>query len=634
MDNDPLAKIEYQIQALNRHLYQVQMAISFTEFQMFQDFAVTARPADGPPRLAYLRQVLLKRGLDGFLVPRSDAHQGEYVADHDARLAWLTGFSGSAGFAIVLSDQAGVFIDGRYRLQVREQVDLSVFTPVNWPENKPGPWLIDALHGKAAKIGFDAWLHTEAEISAIRDALIHTRISLVNVDNPIDAIWDDQPMPPEGRIFVYPDSLAGQSSASKRMELAVGLKAAGQKAVILTLPDSINWLLNIRGEDIPRVPVAHGFAILHDSGRVDFFTKAKPESDVMAHLGPDVRLAPQDDFIQALSELSGTVRVDKTSAPIVVAQLLECAGAKVVWDRDPCILPKARKNTAEIDGTAEAHLRDGAAMVEFLCWLDQELPKGQLSETAIVRSLEGFRRASNALKDISFDTICGSGPNGAVMHYRVTTETDRQVRPGELIVIDSGAQYIDGTTDITRTVGMGEVGLEERQAFTRVLQGMIAISRARFPKGVAGAHLDALARYPLWLAGQDYDHGTGHGVGVYLSVHEGPVRLSRVSDLPLEPGMILSNEPGYYRDGAFGIRIENLIVVQEAVALVGADDRKMLDFRTLTYVPIDRRLIVVDMLSTGERDWLNTYHMATYNFLETRVSDLARIWLKAATDSL
>ena len=430
-------------------------------------------------------------------------------------------------------------------------------------------------------------------------------------------------------------ALAGETSAAKRARLATALRAEGQHAAVLTLPDSICWLLNIRGADVPRNPVLHGFAILQDDARVSLFADpAKFDAATLAHLGPEVTLAPPGAFLPALDALTGPVRLDRSSAPVALRQRLEAAGIPIAWGDDPCRLPKACKTDAEIAATREAHLRDGAAMVEFLCWLDIEAPKGKLTEIDVVRALEGFRRATNALHDISFDTICGSGPHGAIIHYRVTEDTNRRLGADELLLVDSGGQYVDGTTDITRTIALGDPGDQARAAFTRVLQGMIAISRARFPKGLAGRDLDPLARAALWLAGQDYDHGTGHGVGAFLSVHEGPQRLSRISDVPLQPGMILSNEPGYYREGVFGIRIENLIVVQAAPALPGGDDRRQYCFETLTFAPIDRRLIVTAALSPGERDWLNAYHAETLARLSPRLTAGARAWLEQAAAPL
>ena len=603
---------------------------------MFQSFEVISHPADGPPRLAALRKVMAAEGLDGFLVPRADAHQGEYVADCDARLAWLTGFTGSAGFCCVLPEVAGVFVDGRYRLQVRAQVDLSVFTPVNWPETRLADWLKDNARADA-KIGFDPWLHTIDEIEGLRKALAPTGITLVETGNLVDRIWTDRPAPPSAPARNHPDSLAGRSSAEKRAEIGRDLRAAGEAATVLTQPDSIAWMLNIRGGDLPRVPVMHAFAVVADDGSVDLFAEPEKLEGLEAHLGPQVRIWPGSEFAPCLRQLSGKVRVDRATAPLAVKLALDEALVECSFGRDPCILPKACKTPAEVAGMDAAHQRDGAAMVEFLCWLDGEAaklaadPAHRLTEIGVVTALEGFRRAGNQLLDISFDTICGAGPDGAIMHYRVSTETDRAIRPNEFLVVDSGGQYQDGTTDITRTIAIGDPGEEARAAFTRVLQGMIAISRVRFPKGVAGRDLDALARYPLWLAGQDYDHGTGHGVGAYMSVHEGPQRLARTGAEPLAVGMILSNEPGYYRDGAFGIRLENLIVVEPATPLAGGDKRDMLAFRTLTHVPIDRRGLVPEMLAPAEREWLDSYHAEVWARLSGQVSAPARDWLKQAT---
>jgi len=526
---------------------------------MFQTFETTSNPAAGAARLAMLRAELARRGLDGFLIPRADAYQGEYVAPRDERLQWLTGFTGSAGFCIVLPDIAGVFIDGRYRTQVKSQVDLTHFTPVNWPETKPGDWIRD--HLAEGIIGFDPWLHSEDEIARLSESAGPGITLKPLAQNPVDAIWPDQPAPPKGRAFAHPVVLAGETSAAKRARLGAVLRAEGQRAAVLTLPDSLCWLLNIRGADVPRNPVLHGYAILHDDARVSLFADpAKFDAATRAHLGPEVALAPPDAFPAALDALTGPVRLDRSFAPVALRQRLEAAGIAIAWGDDPCRLPKACKTEAEIAATREAHLRD--------------------------------------------------------------------------VLVDSGGQYVDGTTDITRTIALGDPGDQARMAFTRVLQGMIAISRARFPKGLAGRDLDPLARAALWLAGQDYDHGTGHGVGAFLSVHEGPQRISRMSEVPLEPGMILSNEPGYYREGQFGIRIENLIVVQAAPDLPGGDDRRQYCFETLTFVPIDRRLIDVAMLSPGERTWLNAYHAETLAKLSPRLSAGARAWLEQAAAPL
>jgi Xaa-Pro aminopeptidase len=601
---------------------------------MFQTFTTPTRPGDGPPRLADLRAALADAGLAGFLVPRADAHQGEYVAPHDARLAWLTGFTGSAGFAIVLEDVAGVFVDGRYRVQVQAEVDTRAFTPVNWPEVKPADWLRAHLP-QGGRLAFDPWLHTADDIARIEAGLQGSGITLQPSHNFIDAIWPDQPPPPQGAALPHPDALAGLSAAQKTAQLAGTLRAEGQRAAILTLPDSICWLLNIRGHDIAHNPVVQAFAILHDDARVTLFIDpAKVDVALRDHLGETVEICAPDAFLPRLRALTGPVRVDRASAPLAILHELDDAGVSVIRGPDPCILPKARKTPAEIAGARAAHLRDAVAMIRFLHWFDTQAPTGTLTEIDLVRRLEEFRTRSGVLRDISFDTIAGSGPNGAIVHYRVTEASNRTIRPGDIVLIDSGGQYVDGTTDITRTLATGPVPPEARAAATRVLQGLIAISRVRWPQGVTGGHLDALARAPLWMAGQDYDHGTGHGVGAYLSVHEGPQRLSRVSDVVLEPGMILSNEPGYYREGAFGIRLENLVVVTKAPIVAGGDARAMLCFDTLTLVPFDRRMIDAAELTQGERSWLNTYHAEVLHRIGGRLDGAALDWLRAACAAL
>ncbi|MGR3563830.1 MAG: aminopeptidase P family protein [Heliomarina sp.] len=592
---------------------------------MFQTFEVTARPEQGPPRLAALREVMESEGLDGFLVPRADAHQGEYVAARDARLAWISGFTGSAGFCAALRDVAGVFIDGRYRTQVKAQV-ADVFTPVPWPDVSLVEWLKEQLP-EGGKVGFDPWLHTVAQVEGWQSELKGSGIEMVQSANLVDRIWEDQPDPPMNPVKLHPLEFAGESAARKCDRLGKDLAEAGQDAAAITLPDSIMWLLNIRGSDVERNPLAHGFAVLHADGMVDLYMASAKLGDVREELGDRVRQHEPEAFLDDLSRLEGKVRIDKGTAPQIVADAL---GDRAVAGDDPCALPKARKNEAEIEGSAAAHLRDAVAMVELLSWLDAQAP-GTLTETEVVTQLETCRRRDNALQDISFETISGTGPNGAIMHYRVTEETDARLEDGHLLVLDSGGQYLDGTTDITRTIAIGEPGEEERAAFTRVLQGMIGMSRLRWPKGLAGRDIEAIGRLPLWLAGQDFNHGLGHGVGAYLSVHEGPQRLSRASTIPLEPGMILSNEPGYYREGAFGIRIENLLVVQEAKPLPGGDpEREFLGWRTLTFVPIDRRLIVTDMLTAEERAWINAYHREVAEKIGSRLGKEAKLWLDAA----
>jgi Xaa-Pro aminopeptidase len=590
---------------------------------MFQTFEASSTPEQGHARLDALRTTLQSADVVGFLVPRADVHQGEYVAPRDARLAWLTGFTGSAGFCAVLPHIAGVFIDGRYRLQVRDQV-ANVFTPVHWPEVQLADWLKEQLPQGGA-VGFDPWLHTVAEIKTLRDGLRDTQITLTPIANTVDQIWTDQPAAPTAPFTAHPLAVSGEDHASKRTRLAKGLKA---DTCIITLPDSIAWLLNIRGTDIERNPVPHAFAILDGEGKVTLFARAGKADAIVDHLGSQIDVQDWDAFDGYLSGLSGSVQIDPKSCPYEVKRLLKTSNC--VEADDPCVLPKARKNDVEIQGSRDAHKRDAVAMVRFLAWLDHEAPKGALTEIDVVTSLEGFRRETNALRDISFETISGAGPNGAIVHYRVSNDTNRAVKSGELLLVDSGGQYQDGTTDITRTMIVGDPSDDQRACYTRVLRGMIAVSMARFPTGVAGAHLDVLARTPLWQAGQDYDHGTGHGVGSYLSVHEGPHGISRRSNVPLEPGMIVSNEPGYYREGAFGIRIENLIVVHKAPSINGGDDREMLSFETLTYVPFDRRLIVKSELTATERDWIDQYHADTLRLVANHVDGNTMDWLNAA----
>ncbi|MEM1387368.1 MAG: M24B family metallopeptidase, partial [Pseudomonadota bacterium] len=497
---------------------------------MFQSFDATASPDQGPPRLDALRGEINGAGLDGFLVPRADWHQGEYVAPCDERLSWLTGFTGSAGFCAVLRDQAGVFVDGRYRVQVKAQV-APVFTPVDWPETSLGAWLKTALPD-GGRVGFDPWLHSVKELKTLRETLQGTAITLTASDNLIDRIRLDQPTRPNAAAKVYPADLAGKSDSDKRAEIAERLREDSHKAAVLTLPDSIAWLLNIRGADIERIPIAQAFAILHDDGSVALFSD--PEKFEGLALDPAVSVAPWDAFTPALAALTGPVRLDPASAPVAVAQALEEAEVAIAEADDPCILPKACKNPAEIAATKAAHLRDGAAMCEFLAWLDEEAralshdPGHSLTEIDAVQALEGFRRATNALEDISFDTISGAGPNGAIVHYRVTRDTNRALQPGELLLVDSGGQYVDGTTDITRTIAIGPPSQMHRTCFTQVLKGMIGLSTLRWPVGRSGRDLDVIARAALWRAGRDYDHGTGHGVGVFLSVHEGPQRIARI----------------------------------------------------------------------------------------------------------
>ncbi|MDP5306824.1 aminopeptidase P family protein [Paracoccus spongiarum] len=600
----------------------------------FQTFDDPAGGRDHAARLQALRARMRADAVEALLVPRADPHQGEYVADAHARLAWLTGFTGSAGFAIVTADEAGVFVDGRYRVQVRSQLDTAWFTPVDWPETRPAEWLRRALPG-GGRLGFDPWLHTRQEVETLRSGLEDSGIALVALaQNPVDAVWPDRPAAPVGVARAHDEALAGETAADKRHRLAASLRDAGQRAAVLTLPDSISWLLNIRGSDLPRNPVVQGFAILADDGRLTLFADAaKFDAALRDRLGGEVSILPPDALADALRGLTGPVRVDPATAPEAVFRLLEARQTTIARAPDPAILPKARKTSAELAGMRAAHHRDGIAMVRLLAWLDETDPD-RLTEIDVVRRLESLRREAGIL-DISFDTIMGAGPNGAIVHYRVTHASNRRLARNQMLLIDSGGQYRCGTTDITRTVCLGDPPAEAVAPYTAVLRGMIAISRARFPKGVAGSHLDALARQFLWHQGRDYDHGTGHGVGAALCVHEGPMRISRVSDLALQPGMILSNEPGYYREGAFGIRIENLVAVGPAKAGPEADQgRQMLEFETLTLCPIDTRPLDRGALSRDEGEWLDAYHARVRQALAPHLDGDTGRWLERATAPL
>ena len=597
---------------------------------MLQDFRRRTTPETAASRLPPLRRAMEEAGVDGFLVPRADAHQGETVAPRDERLAWLTGFTGSAGLAVVTAAQAALFVDSRYTLQARAEVDGTHFALCRHPEDKPADWLAGVLP-EGGRIGFDPWLHTFGEIEALREALAPHGLELVGIHNLVDAVWEDQPEAPRARIRPHAAALAGRSAAEKRARLAGELRENDLAAAVIAAPDSIAWLLNVRGGDVARTPVAHAFAILHAEGRVDLFADpAKVDAELRSHLGNEVAIHVPEDLGQHLAELTGRVALDKARTPVWIADRLAAAsGAAIVWRTDPSILPKACKTEAEIAGARSAHRRDGAAMVAFLAWLDRTAPRGGLTEIDVVRRLEEIRTATGALRDISFETICGAGPDGAIVHYRVNEATNRTIAPGDLLLVDSGGQYDDGTTDITRTLATGPAPADARRRFTLVLRGLIAMSRLRWPEGLAGRDIDAVARTALWQAGLDYDHGTGHGVGSYLGVHEGPAGLSRRSTEPIRAGMILSIEPGNYREGLYGIRIENLAVVQPAEIPQGGE-RPMHAFETLTLAPIDRRLIDAGLLDPAERDWLDAYHARVAADLAPLVDAEDAQWLAAA----
>lgn len=602
--------------------------------------AAAIAPTPAAERLKLLRAELSKRGLDGFIVPRGDEHQGEYVAPHSERLAWLTGFTGSAGMAVVLTRRAALFTDGRYTLQAAAQVDGDLYDLRHITQAPAVEWITQTL-SKGGKLGYDPWLLTPAQVPRFREACERAGGVLVPVDgNPIDAVWADQPPRPSATVRAHPLKYAGVASADKRQNVAAMLKTEGQDAQVLSAPDSIAWLLNIRGTDVPRTPLALSFAVIHKDTTVDWFIDpAKVPASVSRQLGKDVRIKAPDalgPLLDRLAAKGAAVRIDPMADPMWIAARLADGGAEVERGQDLCILPKARKNATEIAGTRAAHLRDGVAVARFLAWLDAEAPQGGISELDASDQLYAFRKQNDLIRDLSFDTISGSGPNGAIVHYKATPASNRQLRAGDIYLVDSGAQYLDGTTDITRTVAIGPKAppKEARTRFTLVLKGHIALARARFPKGTTGSQLDPLARQFLWAEGLDFDHGTGHGVGSYLSVHEGPQRISKApSPVALEPGMVISNEPGYYKTGAYGIRIENLVLVTAAKPPRGAE-RDLLAFETLTLAPIDRNLIDAAMLDTDERAWLDAYHARVRKALSPLVDTTTRAWLKRATAPL
>lgn len=588
-------------------------------------------------RLAALREQLKADRLDGFVVPLTDEHMSEYVGSYAQRLAWLTGFQGSAGSAVVLPEEAAIFVDGRYTLQVREQVDGKHWSYQSVPETSAAEWLkVHAPDG--GRIGYDPWLHTKEWVTKARAALADRGAELVAVGrNPIDAVWADRPEPSRARLIVHPDAFTGKSSAAKRHEMADWLKGEGADVAVLAALDSIAWTFNVRGQDVERTPVALSFALVGEDGTADLFVASeKIGDDVRAHLGNGVRLHERDAFEPALAALAGkTVAVDPERSVAAIFEALEKAGAKIVTRRDPAVLPKAIKNVVEIAGHRAAQARDGAALSRFLHWLSVEAPKGGVDELAAAARLHAFRQAGGDLRDLSFDTISGAGPNGAIVHYRVSPETNRKIEMDSLYLVDSGGQYPDGTTDVTRTVAVGTPTAEMKDRFTRVLKGHIAVATARFPQGTRGSQLDSFARQYLWEVGLDYAHGTGHGVGSFLSVHEGPQRISPVGssqaggDEPLKAGMILSNEPGYYKTGEYGIRIENLVLTEALDPPPGAE-KPLLGFATLTFAPIDRALVETGMLTPKERDWLNAYHAEVLRIVGPQLEGEAGVWLEAA----
>ncbi|KQO73035.1 X-Pro aminopeptidase [Methylobacterium sp. Leaf87] len=594
-------------------------------FQTFDDPSHRA----GAARIAALRTILAAEGLDGFVVPRADEHQSEYVPPGAERLAWLTGFTGSAGTAVILTDTAALVVDGRYTLQAPAQVDTAVITPVQLAETNVEAW-IGAHLTRGQVLGYDPWLHTPDGVARLARVAEKVGATLRAVAaNPVDAVWADRPGAPAGPAVPHPLALAGEAIPEKLARIRASLAKAACAALVISDPHNLAWAFNLRGADVAHTPLALGYAILPLEGRPTLFL-ASPDiaPTLRAALAPVADLRPRSAFETALDGLAKgrTIRLDAATAAIALKVRIEAAGGVAETGPDPITALKAVKNEAEIAGTRAAHFRDGVAVVRFLAWLDGA--EG-LTEIAAVEALEDFRSEGGVLRDVSFPTISGSGPNGAIVHYRVSRETDRRVRPGELFLIDSGAQYADGTTDITRTVAVGPPTDLMRDRFTRVLKGHIAIARAVFPKGTTGAQIDGFARAALWEAGLDFDHGTGHGVGAFLSVHEGPQRIAKTGTVALEAGMILSNEPGYYRAGAYGIRLENLVLV-EPRAIPGGE-RPMLGFETLTLAPFDRRLVAVDLLGPAERAWIDAYHARVRDALGPHLDAPTRAWLDAAT---
>lgn len=594
--------------------------------------ALTAVPepdfARDPARIPALQKLLRKDRLAAFLVPRADEHQGEYIVARAERLKWLTGFTGSAGFAIVMQKQAALFVDGRYTLQAPAETDASVIECRHFKKPPATEWLAGQLK-KGDRVGFDPRITPVKEAERWREALAKAGAELVALDdNPIDRLWADRPGDPFSAIRAQPICYAGEESAAKRTRLGEEIARRGAKAAVLNQLDSIAWILNVRGGDTPSTPLVQSFLILASDGHATWFVdQAKFTPGLAAHLGNGVTVRPLDAFADGLEDLADkAVAIEPETATAWIEGVLKDRGATVIHGPDPAVLPKARKNAIELAGTRKAHIRDGAAMVRFLHWIDREATGHD--ELAVMAKLEETRGADPLHRGPSFTTIAGAGPNGAIVHYRASAETTRPVEKGTFLLVDSGAQYLDGTTDITRTVPVGRIPARLKRQFTLVLKGHIAVATARFPKGTGGIALDGFARRALWQAGLDFDHGTGHGVGVYLGVHEGPARISPLSQVPLEPGMILSNEPGFYETGSHGIRIENLIVVRES-KVAG-----FLEFETITFCPIDRRAIEVSLLSPEERGWLDDYHAAVRRKLRGRLRGADLAWLMRMTEAL
>jgi Xaa-Pro aminopeptidase len=602
-------------------------------FQSFDD----PQPQDAGPRVQALRGELLRRGLSGFILPRADRHQNEFLPPSEERLAWLTGFTGSAGQAIVLRDRASLFVDGRYILQARKQVETTLFTIEHLTELPIERWL-EANLPAGAKLGYDPWLHTAEGVERVARACANIGAALVPVEpNPIDALWTDRPAPPLGPVSLHDFRFAGEYASAKLNRIRAEIATLRTDALVISDPHAVAWTFNIRGTDVAHTPLPLSFAIVPKEGRPTLYIESAKLSNAVRHKLEEVtEVREPAAFVRdlaALGEARRTVRLDQATGADALSRFVTGAGGKVTKGLDPIAMMKAVKNPVEIEGAREAHVRDGAAVTRFLAWFEREAPQGQLTEIDAVAALESFRRDTGLLKDISFSTIAGAGPDGAIVHYRVTHATNRAIAPGELFLIDSGGQYEDGTTDVTRTLPVGAPSPEMRDRFTRVLKGHIAIAQAVFPEGTTGAQLDPLARQALWQAGIDFDHGTGHGVGSYLSVHEGPARISKLGNTALKRGMILSNEPGYYKTDAYGIRIENLVLVVEGPTVPGGE-KPLNAFETLTLAPIDRRLVDTALLTAAETEWLDRYHARVVESLAAIVDSDTRPWLEAATRPL
>ena len=585
-------------------------------------------------KLDNLRTILLEMNVNGLILPRADEHQGEYLPSSSERLSWITGFDGSAGFVVVLEDSAAVFTDGRYTLQILQQVDQNYFDIEHITENPPIKWLEKRI-SKGDRIGFDPWLHSADALRQFESSIESKGGKLVALDaNPIDQIWKDRPSAPLSPIVPHHLSYSGKPSAEKRKVVCEVLRQNREGAVILTSPESIAWLLNIRGADVSRTPLPLSFAILNENEHVSLFTDIRKVTNlVTTHLGNEVSIFPFNDIGQQIDSLVNRdikIRIDPKSNPAWFERYIDTNKGIVSYGEDPVLALKAIKNSIELAGTRNAHIRDGVAFARFLHWFEENASLGQLDEIGVANQLKSYREEDPLYKDQSFDAISGSGPNGAIVHYRVSPATNRILRKGDLYLIDSGAQYLDGTTDITRTLAIGDPGDEARDRFTRVLKGHIGLATQKFPKGTTGSQIDVLARAPLWSIGVDFDHGTGHGVGSYLGVHEGPQRISKTpSSVALQPGMIISNEPGYYKKSSYGIRLENLVVVQ-AVNLESAD-REMLGFETITFAPFDNTMIDASLLTHLEIEWINSYHASVRQTLGPLLPPEVASWLEKAT---